>query len=320
MLLGFVAAERAGRANERFSLTLSRRILQFGHMGNPPIVSPTYEYIAYIDESGDPGLTKVRPIDPGGASEWLTLGAVVIQAEFELKIVGWVRSLRDTIRDNQGPALHFRTLSDERKRLVATGLATYRLGGFAVLSHKPNMRQWRNPAAEAALGPRGWFYNWCVRLLLERVTDAVERHSLNRYGEPRWVKLVFSQRGGVKYNWLRVYIEVLKRQAEKQTTILTKRQIKPAVIHPNLFESIPSIQSAGCQLADVVTSAFHCAADARGPRWNIAAAEALRPIMVKENGHFVDYSVALQPTPIWRAARGLTREQKMIFRSYHYPL
>src|SRR5215211_7450836 len=32
-------------------------------------------YIAYIDEAGDPGLTRVRPQDPNGSSEWLVLGA-----------------------------------------------------------------------------------------------------------------------------------------------------------------------------------------------------------------------------------------------------
>lgn len=41
----------------------------------------TYGYIAYIDEAGDPGLNKVRPIDANGASEWLILSAVVIKAE-----------------------------------------------------------------------------------------------------------------------------------------------------------------------------------------------------------------------------------------------
>jgi hypothetical protein len=284
-----------------------------GHMHDESTASRAYEYIAYIDESGDPGLSKVRPIDPFGASEWLTLGAVVIRAKYEPELVPWVRSLREAIRETQGPALHFRTLSDERKRVVASQLALRPLGGFVVLSHKPNMRKWRNAAAEASLGPRGWFYNWCVRLLLERVTDAVARDSHRTHGEPRSVKLVFSQRGGVKYNWLRVYLAVLKKQAETDRTLLVKRQIKPAVIDPALFETIPSVRSAGCQLADVVTSAFHCGADARGKRWNIVPAQSLRPIMVKENGRYADYSVALQPTPAWRAGNWLTAQQKEMF-------
>ena len=46
-----------------------------------PDDAPEPYYIAYIDEAGDPGLDKVRPLDPGGASEWMTLGAVVVCAE-----------------------------------------------------------------------------------------------------------------------------------------------------------------------------------------------------------------------------------------------
>jgi Protein of unknown function (DUF3800) len=287
-------------------------------MENQSIAAPAYEYIAYIDEAGDPGLSKVRPLDPFGASEWLTLCAVVIRSKYELEVVTWVRDLRERIRDTQGAALHFRTLSDARKRIVASGLADRRVGGFAVVSHKPNMKQHHNPAAEASLAPRGWFYNWCARLLLERVTDAVERHAYANFGEPKFVKLVFSQRGGVKYNWLRVYLEVLKKQAETHTTFLTKRLIKPAVIHPTLFEAIPSAQSAGCQLADVVTSAFHCAADARGSRWNVVPAQCLQPIMVKEGGRYADYGVALQPYPAWRAGMGLIPEQREIFSFYGY--
>jgi Protein of unknown function (DUF3800) len=41
----------------------------------------TVAYIAYIDESGDDGLSKVQPIDPNGASEWFVLGAIVVPAD-----------------------------------------------------------------------------------------------------------------------------------------------------------------------------------------------------------------------------------------------
>ena len=41
-----------------------------------------YGYIAFIDEAGDPGLNRVRPIDENGASEWLVLSAVVMRAKY----------------------------------------------------------------------------------------------------------------------------------------------------------------------------------------------------------------------------------------------
>ena len=44
-------------------------------MGVGPQI-PDYEYVAYIDEAGDQGLRKVKPIDPDGASEWLIVSDV----------------------------------------------------------------------------------------------------------------------------------------------------------------------------------------------------------------------------------------------------
>jgi Protein of unknown function (DUF3800) len=280
---------------------------------------PEPYYIAYIDEAGDPGLTKVRPFDLDGASEWLTLGAVVIRSRVEPQVVEWVRSIRSNIKDTQGPDLHFRTLSDHRKQRVCEMVSEMALRGFVVVSHKPNMKGWKNAAAEAvSIGSRGWFYNWCIRLLLERVTDACATASIREYGEAKPIKVVFSQRGGVKYNWLRVYIELLIIQAKNGTTVLQKRTIRHETLHPKLVEVVPSKNSAGCQLADVITSAFHSAADARGRRWNTIPAEKLASCMAQAAGIRANYSVALQPTPAWRAGRVLTADQKKIFECYGY--
>ena len=42
--------------------------------------APPYHYVAYVDESGDPGIERVRPIDNPGGSEWLIMGAMLIEA------------------------------------------------------------------------------------------------------------------------------------------------------------------------------------------------------------------------------------------------
>jgi hypothetical protein len=51
--------------------------------------TPEYHYIAYIDESGDEGLSKVKPIDPNGSSEWLILSAAVVSASRENEVLPW---------------------------------------------------------------------------------------------------------------------------------------------------------------------------------------------------------------------------------------
>jgi hypothetical protein len=144
----------------------------------------------------------------------------------------------------------------------------------------------------------------------------VERSSIRTFGEPRHVKLVFSNRGGVKYRWLSAYIEVLMQQSRDGTLVLPKRDIKHRVLHPKLIQIVPHRLSAGAQLADAVASAFFSAAHTLGTRWNLKPAEHLKQCMATETGFHFDYGVALQPTPAYRA--GLTTNQMKIFEFYGY--
>jgi hypothetical protein len=62
---------------------------------DPPL--PDYEYVAYIDESGDQGLQKVKPIDPDGSSEWLIVAGVLIRKGYEASAAG---SVSEIVRKN----------------------------------------------------------------------------------------------------------------------------------------------------------------------------------------------------------------------------
>lgn len=273
-------------------------------------------FIAYIDEAGDPGLNRVRPLDSVGASEWLVIGATVIHAHNEAETVDTVRSIRDAIGSRQGPDLHYRKLSDQRKAISCQILANSKSKSLVVASNKKNMKGHRNRLAEQYPGPKGWFYNWCVRVLLERITDLCAKSSISKYGQYRPVKLVFSERGAVQYRWLSAYIELLKRQSQKGTLVLTKRSLISEVVDTELIQIIPHTQSAGCQLADIVASAFFNAADTSGPKWNIQPAMLLKPCIATEGGFHSDYGVTLLPTPPWRA--NLTLDQQKIFEFYDY--
>jgi len=50
---------------------------------------PEYKYVAYIDEAGDPGVKRVKPVDKPGSSEWLMVSAVVMAASRELEVDKW---------------------------------------------------------------------------------------------------------------------------------------------------------------------------------------------------------------------------------------
>jgi hypothetical protein len=173
----------------------------------PPSSAP-YEYVLYVDEAGDDGLKRVRPIDPVGASEWLCISGVLVRQDNESAVTDWVRDIRRDIKQNQGHVLHYRNLSDPKKRRACEMLAGKPVVCFVVCSNKKNMRQHKNDRA-ASRGSKQYFYNFCVRFLMERVSDLCLRDSLNRYEAPRNVRVVFSQRGGHYYGQTMAYWELL---------------------------------------------------------------------------------------------------------------
>ena len=126
---------------------------------------------------------------------------------------------------------------------------------FVVASHKTNIRGYQNKRMGTRLG-RGEFYNWCLRLLLERVTQWCARRSAKHGKEVEPARIVFSERGGHDYTHLKSYIEYLKMQAEAGTTYLKAREVVPGVLSARLCEVRPHDVLAGLQLADIAASAF----------------------------------------------------------------
>jgi hypothetical protein len=278
-------------------------------------------YIAFVDEAGDPGLGRIQTGGNPGSSEWLILSAVVVRIERERgqETVQWIKDIRESIRSRQGPALHYRGLTDDRKRAVCEAIAGLPLRAFVLASNKKNMEGYGNPRAEAARGAstQEFFYNFCIRLLLERVTLFVERLSLREHREPKHVELVFSERGGLRYSQTIEYLWLLMEQARSNTTYLPTREVRWAVLHPQLMRAIPHNRSAGCQLADPVASAFFQATNAHGAgKLDPQFAVALRPRIWRVNGKYENNGLCLQPTPYSRA--NLTETQKHIFRSYGF--
>jgi len=279
------------------------------------ILSAPYEYILYIDEAGDDGLKRVRPIDSAGATEWLVISGVLVRHNNEGKVVDWVREIREDINAKQGPALHFRNLSPTKKLRACQMISEKQVVCFAVCSNKKNMRGWSNERA-AKMGGKQWFYNFCVRFLMERATDFCLRDSMKKYGEPRYMRVVFSQRGGHEYGQTKAYWEHLKAQAASETTFLRKREIKHRVLRFNLVDYVPHTSVAGLQLADVVASAFYQAIDVLDVENDPEPAKLLFPKMARLQGTAADEGVILQPTPPPKAK--LTDMQKQIFVHYGY--
>jgi hypothetical protein len=220
---------------------------------------PKVGFVAYIDESGDDGVARVRPIDPNGATEWFSLSAVVVRSQFQRETV-WVRDILKEIKLEQRRELHFQPLEGWRKRLVCSRISKLPLRCFVVLSNKINMRGYTNPKAAKAFPSAGrtWFYWWCTRLLLERVTEYCEWRSLRDYGEPRLVRLEFSRRKGLRYSHLQAYLYWLRMQSRAEALYLNQGDIKWSVIDPlNEVKVFDHAERAGLQISDAVASSCY---------------------------------------------------------------
>lgn len=280
---------------------------------------PEPYFIAYIDEAGDPGISKVAPIDHNGASEWFTVSCAVVRASNEPTLVPLVQDIKASIFSVQSPDLHFRNLVEHKKKPVCDAIADAQLRLFVVASNKKNMRGYRNPQAEAvSLHKHNWFYNYCIRILLERVSEWCAYMSIKEVGEPRHVKLVFSRRGGHSYRHVETYIQLLGKQAASDRLYQTAKAPDFRVIDHRLIEVIDHNKSAGCQVADVVASAFYQAANAGTKRWNTEYAEALRPRVAFKGASCAGFGVTLLPWKSWTLR--LTDAQKKIFRYYGYDI
>lgn len=273
-----------------------------------------YEYVLFVDEAGDDGLKRVRPIDKIGGTEWLCISGLLIRANNEDRTVEWVREIRDDISAKQGPVLHFKKLSPTKKRRACELLSQRPVIGFVVCSNKKNMRGWTNLKASVS-NSKQWFYNYCVRLLMERVTAFCAKDSLSKYGKKKLLKVVFSERGG-HYGQTKAYWLHLKNQQAAGTTYLNKREIDFDLIRYRLIDYVPHTQLAGLQLADILASSFYLACDVLDVKNDPIPAQLLQSRMAREEGTAGDFGVVLQPTPSQRAE--LLPEQKVIFKYYGY--
>jgi hypothetical protein len=278
---------------------------------------PDPQYIAYIDEAGDPGLSRIHPLDNSGSTEWLVLAALVIRARREQYLTNWVHDIRTAIRSKQGPSLHYRTLSPDRKATVCRMLARGPIKAFVLLSNKKNMKGYKNERVEAARGAstQEKFYNWCVRLLLERVTDFVKEESIREFDTPKHLKIVFSERGGMRYSQTIAYLDLIRNQAQAGQTFLATREVKWEVLNSSLMSAVPHQRSPGAQLVDPIASAFFQATNLSGQgSWDDTYAKLLQTRMWERNGRYEDCGVSLQPKPYSRGQ--LQERQKQIFRFY----
>lgn len=267
----------------------------------------------YIDEAGDPGVRDgLRYL--GNRHEWLCTSAVVIRTEREPKVVDWVKDLREVARSRQAGVLHYQRITRERREGVCAKLATLPVRAFTMASHKSNLREYVNPRIQKQMDD-GTFYNWCMRLMMERLT-AWAWAWMSEHGGVEPLRIVFAERGGHSYDKMFGYFRVLRMQKDAGTLFLPGLGLKEPTLDQAEWSVAPTTAAAGLQLADVVASAFYQGANVASPSFDPRPAQALRPIMVAgAKGKEANMGVTVWPLP---HQSPLDEAAKPIFRHYGY--
>ncbi|WP_084250538.1 DUF3800 domain-containing protein [Sphingomonas mali] len=273
-------------------------------------------YIVFIDEAGDPGIKRYSTGDP--RYEWFTVSAVVVRPRLEPLIVDWVREARDGQKGRQTAVLHYRDLTQGARQHVCEIIGSKPLRAFVLASHKTNMRQHYN--ARLSTDERASrFYNWCIRILLERVTEWAVGQSMSDYGERRPIELVFSQRGGHNYAKLRWYLFTKLQWQEDAGELYLGRPVSRGMLLDSRCTVTSTNQRAGLQLADVLASAFWQGANSGMPNYSTAPALALRRIIARpHNGaEKANFGLTLLPMP---EQGQIPETDRPLFRAFGYQI
>lgn len=228
-------------------------------------------FYLFIDEAGDEGLDRIRPIDPGGASEYFVLSGVLVRASKYQELAQAFNAIKPKIGITSTDQIHFRDLDESKKMLVVSLLADLKFGLIAIVSNKRNMRRYRNSRCEAknlefSRGrhrPRkyNWFYNGLFRYLLERGSAECKRWTHRAYGEIRSIKIIFSNRKDISNAQTGAYLLKLKTERHDRGYFNNKGQIDWSVVDVFDMGSRRPKDVVGLQIADCTASAILRALD-----------------------------------------------------------
>lgn len=254
-----------------------------------------YGFVAFIDESGDPGCSGPFRTgqDNGGQSHFLTLSAYLVSRNTNTTLVAMRDNIRDEIKPHaQKRDLHFADLKHEQKVRYCELLSEMtRAKVIAIIINKEHLNRREQFATNCEL-----LYRYACRLLVERISwicdDTQSDNDLKR------VKLVFSNRGGTSAAQFKGYLQNLSA---------LDTEIRWQCINEELVASLPHAKRAGLQLADCVASAISSGLEEKfpgilEPRYG----KCLKPIFYRyRNGRVSGYGIKIVPDK----STGLSEEQ-----------
>jgi hypothetical protein len=229
-------------------------------------------FTLYIDEAGDEGVSRVRPIDTDGASEYFVLAGVLVQSARVLDLNDHVAKMQSAANLAKGSEIHFRDLAADEQLAVVRSASEFKAGLLCVTSNKRNMRRYRNKRVEASvletkrngkIAPQkyNWFYNHTVRYLLEAASKECARWSPRIRSRRPKIDIVFSLRKEFSYSQMSAYLEYLRTKGGSGP-FNNLHNIDWSVVSPYLVRAEKAKDVPGLQFADCVASAVYRAVDA----------------------------------------------------------
>lgn len=229
-------------------------------------------FILCIDEAGDEGIERIRPIDPDGASEFFVLAGVIYSSDREGEMSSLVSDIKISLGIENSKPIHFRDLNDAQKQMVLDRISGIKIGIVCVVSNKRNMKGYRNRRIEAvtALTHNGrkivpktnWFYNHLFRYLIESASIKCGEISDRSPPPKRKIKIVMSYRRGFSYIQTRNYLRKIAIESRPKWYFNNKFRPRFESIDIDGLEPLRDHQHPGLQLADSVASAVYQAIDA----------------------------------------------------------
>ncbi len=270
-------------------------------------------YTVYIDEGGDPGITDglhYRDMP----HQWMTLGAFVVRSDNEKELTKWVQETRSIIKHIQGNSLHYHKLGSEKRLRVCQEIAKLPARAFCFASHKDNLRPHINPRLGKMSAQE--YYNWCSRLLLERIMFWAEYRMRQDKQNLLPLRIIFSQKGGHNYQGMFNYFDKINYQVSNDSTFKKPKYWNTELIDLDMISHIPDEGLAGLQLSDSIASSFHDALNRDSKNHSLEPAKSLKKIIARNNKlNHVDCGLTVWPLP-YQAE--ISEYDKPIFKYYGY--
>ena len=218
-----------------------------------------YGFEIFIDEFGDEGF-RFRQLPAQGSSEWLILSAVMVPLEAVPQVIETMREVRNLFSRAPTYAPHFVDLNHgQRVAWISRIVQIFRnLRIASVLIHKPTLQK------RALFSQKDRLYFYATRYLIERISwFCRDYHKFSPQGDGT-AKIIFSQRKGMKYEYLRSYLAILNLASpspgdEWIAYLRAGINIHWPSIKIDQVEAAPHSSQAGLQMADAVASGLRSA-------------------------------------------------------------